>query len=249
MKYVAPACGAIFAVLIVACGAAAQAGPEEPVAVSSTASGPFAVELGVPPALPSFAMADPTAGTMAAMAPASEPMAASQKDAPASGAGADVPPQGVYGVFPSYRYQVYAGYTFVRFYVIPNVEENTNGLNFSIAYYFRDSIAADGEAAVTFGSLSGENSRFFLGMGGARYRVPVGGADVWVHGLAGYAHLSPQTAYGGEDGFGYEVGGGVDVTPRHMRVSWRIEADMVGTHLFGTYQYSPKISFGVVYKD
>jgi hypothetical protein len=238
MKQAALVCGALFAILITSCAAAAQTVASDPSALSSTGAGPLVAQLAVPPAIPSFAMAS-----------AAEPLPAFQKDAPAAGSGADVPPQGVYGVFPSYKYQVYVGYTFVRFYVVPGVEENTNGLDFSIAYYFRDRIAVDGELGVSLGTYTGENSEFFTGMGGLRYRHPVGRVDVWIHGLAGEAHFSPQTPYGGEDGFGYAVGGGVDVSPRRLRVSWRLQADMVGTHLYGTYQYSPKISFGVVFKD
>jgi len=250
MKYGALACGAFCAILIASCTASAQTLQTQSVTLSSSSSTPlnaaFASPFSVSPQLPLLAMASP-AEPIPAFEPAFQP--ASQKDAPASGTGADVPPQGVYGVFPSYRYQVYVGYTFVRFYVVPGVAENTNGLDFSIAYYFRDSLAVDGELAVSLGSYSGESSEFFMGMGGLRYKHPVGRMDVWVHGLAGEGHFSPQTPYGTEDGFGYEVGGGIDVSPRRLRLSWRVQADMVGTHLYGTYQYSPKISIGLVYKD
>ncbi len=238
MKHGALACGAFFAILIASCTASAQTLATDSATLSSANSSTFSAQFSVPPQLPLFAIASPA-----------EPIPAFQKDAPASGSGADVPPQGVYGVFPSYRYQVYVGYTFVRFYVVPGVAENTNGLDFSIAYFFKDNIAVDGELAVSLGTYSGESSEFFMGMGGLRYKHPVGRMDVWIHGLAGEGHFSPQTAFGSEDGFGYEVGGGVDVTPRRLRLSWRVQADMVGTHLYGTYQYSPKISIGLVYKD
>ena len=68
----------------------------------------------------------------------------------------------------------------------------------------------------------------------------MGETAVWIHGLAGEARFSPQTAYGGENGFGCELGGGIDVSPRRLRVSLRLEADMLGTLLYGTYQYSPR---------
>ncbi len=246
MKQAAIVCGAVFAILIASCAASAQTVAAGPATFDSTASPtiaePFVAELGVAPAIPSFAMAS------AAM-PAAAAMPASQTDAPPSGSGADQPPVGVYGVFPSYKWQVYVGYTFLRFYVVPGVEDDTNGVDFSIAYYFRDRVAVDGELAVTGGTYTGENSQFFLGMGGLRYRHPLGEAAVWIHGLGGEAHFSPQTAYGGEDAFGYEAGGGIDISPRRLRVSLRLEADMVGSRFYGTYQYSPKISFGVVFKQ
>ncbi len=242
MKQAALVCGAVFAILIASCAASAQTVASDSATLGSTANstvpGSFVAQLDVPPAIPSFAMAS-----------AAAPMPAFQKDAPATGSGGDVPPQGVYGVFPSYKYQVYVGVAYLRFYVVPGLEENMDGLDFSIAYYFRDSIAVDGEMAVTFGTYTGQSSEFFLGMGGLRYRHPVGQTSLWIHGLAGEAHFSPQTPYGGEDGFGYELGGGVDFTPRRLRLNFRLEGDMVGTRLFGTYQYSPKVSVGVVFKD
>jgi opacity protein-like surface antigen len=246
MKQAAQVCGAVFAVLLASCAASAQSQASDsatPVFMtfSSANSEPFVAQLDVPPAIPSFAFPGAAAGA--------EPMAAFQKDAPPAGSGADVPPQGVYGVFPSYKYQIFVGYSFLRFYVVPNSEENMNGLDFSIAYFFRDRIAVDGELAVTLGTYTGENSEAFIGMGGLRYRHPMGRFDLWIHGLAGDANFSPQTAFGSENGFGYEVGGGLDYTPRHLRLSWRVQADMLGTHLYGTYQYSPKISIGFVYKD
>src|SRR5579862_114366 len=250
MRHAALACGAVFAFLIASCSVSAQTVSSDSPAPGSSASMSSAVQFGVPPALPLFAMASPAQPIPAfEPAPSPAPAFAPQKDAPAAGSGADTPPVGVYGVFPSYQYQIFVGYTFVRFFLIPGTEVNTNGLDFSIAYYFRDRLAVDGELAVSLGSYSGQNSEFFVGMGGIRYRHPVGRADIWIHGLAGEGHFSPQTAFGSEDGFGYEVGGGIDITPRRLRLSWRVQADMVGTHLYGTYQYSPKIAIGLVYKD
>jgi len=248
MKHAALACGVVFAILVASCTVSAQTVPSGSAVSGSTTLASPSVQFDVPPALPLFAMASP-AEPMPAFQPTRLPAFASQKDAPAAGSGADTPPVGVYGVFPSYQYQIFVGYTFVRFYVIPGTAENMNGLDFSVAYYFRDHLAVDGELAVAIGSYSGENSEFFAGMGGIRYRHPVGRMDIWIHGLAGEGHFSPQTAFGSEDGFGYEVGGGVDITPRRLRLSWRVQADMVGTHLYGTYQYSPKIAIGLVYKD
>src|ERR1700733_11390004 len=40
------------------------------------------------------------------------------------------PPQGVYGVFQSYDWQAYAGFTYLRFYEVPGVTGNLDGFNF-----------------------------------------------------------------------------------------------------------------------
>ena len=65
------------------------------------------------------------------------------------------PPQGVEGVFPNRNWQAYLGYTFFRFYEVPNQTVNENGFNGSVAYYLRDWIAADGELFAAFGSQGG----------------------------------------------------------------------------------------------
>lgn len=159
-------------------------------------------------------------------------------------------PQGVYGVLQSYNWQAYAGYTFLRFYEIPGVVDNMNGFNFSVVYYPHGGrIGVDGELAAAFASQSGLSTKFALGMGGARYRLPgTRGLNLWIHGLAGGSRFLPQTPFGNTDAFGFEVGGGIDLTPRGKRLGYRLQADMVGTRYFGTHQYSPKISFGLVYR-
>lgn len=231
MRYIAVVCGAIF---IFACGAGAQVAPGSSVQSESSTTNLVAAELGVP-------LAFVPAARAAAAAPMPDPTASAA--APAQqGAG-------VFAVFPEYQFEAYAGYTYFRFYAVPNVTVNMNGLNFSLAYYLRDWVAADGEFVATFGSQSGVSSKFVLGMGGVRFRwTGPRGLELWAHGLAGGSHLIPQTAYGSQDAFGFEAGGGVDLIPPHRRLGFRLQADMVGTRYFGTYQYSPKVSAGVVYK-
>ncbi len=159
-------------------------------------------------------------------------------------------PQGVYGVFQEYDWQAYGGYTFIRFLEVPGTTINMNGFDFSVAYSPNGKwFGLEGALTTGFGSSAGVNSQLVVGMGGPRLRWATGrGIDFWVHGLAGGARLTPQTPYGSGESFSYELGGGVDLTRRHQRISYRIEGDMVGTLLFGTYQDSPKISAGIVYR-
>jgi len=169
--------------------------------------------------------------------------------APVAGLAAAEPPQQVHGVLPSYYWQVYGGYTFFRFYALPNTTENMNGFSFAVAFYPREWIAADGEVTAVFGSQSGVSSRFAAGMGGVRLRMPTGRElEFWVHGLVGGAHFDPQTIFGGENALAYEAGGGVDLNPHHGRFTYRLQGDVLATHFFGTYQASPKVSVGLVYK-
>jgi len=164
------------------------------------------------------------------------------------------PPQGVYGVRPVYPFQGYFGYTFLRFYEVPGTTVNTNGFNYSIVYFpaqLHNWIGADGEFVLGLGDQYPYQARFLLGLGGARFRwAPFtrSNIEIWAHGLAGATHFTPQTPYGKQGAFAYEVGGGVDFNLHRWRYAFRVGADMVGTHYFGTNQFSPKISTGFVYK-
>ncbi|HTU34148.1 MAG TPA: hypothetical protein VMF66_10140 [Candidatus Acidoferrum sp.] len=165
-------------------------------------------------------------------------------------AAADPPPQGVYGVRPTFNFEGYVGYTWFRFYEVPGTEVNMNGLNFSIQYYPRSWIGADGEFVLTLGNQYPYQARFLLGMGGARVRMAPLRRNVfiWAHALAGATHFTPQTAYGSQGAFAYELGVGADINLSHARYAIRAGADMIGTTYFGTYQLSPKISAGMVYR-
>jgi hypothetical protein len=187
--------------------------------------------------MPAFAVAAP-----AAMPGASAfALSASAEPEPA--------PQGVYGVLQSYNWQVYGGYTHFVFYELPGVTGNLNGFNMSVVFYPHGGhIAADGEFVAAFAPQGTVSTRITIGMGGARYRLQgPRGLEIWGHGLAGGAQFIPQTAYGNTGAFAFALGGGVDFTPRHRRLGFRAQVDMVGTRFFGTHQYNPKVSLGIVY--
>jgi hypothetical protein len=192
--------------------------------------------LGSPmPAFAAPAEALPAANALALAAPTPEP--------------ADPAPQGVYGVLQNYNWQAYAGYTHFVFYELPGVTGNLNGFNMSLVYYPHGGhFAGDGEFAIAFAPQAGVSTTFGVGLGGVRYRIQVArGIELWAHGMAGYAKFVPQTAFGSEEAFAFAAGGGADLKPRHGRLGIRLQADMVGTRFFGTHQYNPKISAGLVY--
>ena len=184
--------------------------------------------------------------------PSNPPSATVSPDAPPA---PDVPwsrgdqGPGIHGVYGDTYTQVSVGYTYFRFYQVPGAEQNLNGVNASAQYYLKDWVAADGEAFGTFGSLGGQSSNFVFIGGGARVRhVMHSGIEVWAHGLVGYAHFNPSTIFGRPDGVAFETGGGVDFGKPHKRWGYRLQADLVGSYLFGSYQYSPKVSAGLVFK-
>lgn len=157
--------------------------------------------------------------------------------------------QPIYGVRPEFNWQAYGGFTYSRFYEVPGTTIDLAGFDFSVAYFPRVRwFAAEGDVSATFGSQLGANYQFVTEMGGIRLRWPTPqGSDLWVHGLAGGAYLAPKTVYGGQHAFSYEFGAGVDLARRHSPLAYRVEADLVGTFFFGTYQYSPKVTVGLVY--
>ncbi|HVB59340.1 MAG TPA: hypothetical protein VNE63_23280 [Candidatus Acidoferrales bacterium] len=235
MRYV----GFLTAILLLAYNAAAQTVEEKPLAFAS----PYAWSAGLP-SMPSAS----EAGAMAANSPIVAELTPFSPYSPLPSEPAM--PQSVQGVFPSSNWQAYIGYTFVRFYVVPGTTVNSNGFDGSLAYYYRGGwFGGEGEFVGAFGSLSGQTSNFLLGAGGPKVRWSgSSGLEIWAHGLVGGAHFSPQTTYGDEQALAYELGAGVDIPGRHQRIAYRLEGDMVGTRFFGSYQYSPKISVGVVYK-
>lgn len=158
-------------------------------------------------------------------------------------------PQQIQGVFENYSWQAYAGYTFVRFYELPKVAENQNGVNASVTWYYREWVGFDVEALAAHGSLAGASSwTVFVGAGPRLRWSGPRGLDVFAHALIGGAYFSPDTPYGSQGAFGYEVGGGVDLMPPHHRFGLRVEGDLLGTRFFQTNQWSPKVSAGIVYK-
>jgi hypothetical protein len=164
--------------------------------------------------------------------------------------GSSLPRTTVLKVIPSYGFQAYLGYTFVRFYAFPGEAANRNGVDVSMAYFFRKGLfGVEGAVTGTFGSIRGETSDFAFVGGGPRVRWSAWrGLQVWGHGLVGDGHFSPKFANLTTDGLSYELGGGVDIPSHWRRFMYRGEVDMIGSRLYNTTQYSPKVSAGVVFE-
>lgn len=158
-------------------------------------------------------------------------------------------PQTIPGVFENYSWQAYLGYTFVRFYELPAVAENQNGVNGGVTWFYNDWLGVDVEALGVHGTLAGASSwTVFVGVG-PRVRMWAGrNLEVFGHTLIGGAAFWPDTPYGSQGAFGYELGGGVDLRPHRSKFSLRLEGDLLGTRFFQTNQWSPKVSAGIVYK-
>jgi hypothetical protein len=178
---------------------------------------------------------------------APDPVTASVASQPAP---APNPQGGVIGVFENYNFQASVGYTFLRFYEAPHQIQSRNGFNSNFVYYYHGGwFGADGSLLGSFGSQFGQRSRFVFAGGGPRFRWAGRRAvEFWGHVLVGGSHYTPQTAFGSQGAFGYEMGGGVDANAHHRRLAYRLELDMIGTRYFSTYQYSPMAAVSVVWK-
>jgi opacity protein-like surface antigen len=161
-----------------------------------------------------------------------------------AGAGAQVV-QGVHS--EASPLQIGVGFTFVSFNELPATTLNNVGVNGSVVYY-HDYVGVEAQVSDAFGSQGGKTSQMLFAGGGVRFSL----ADAehplrpWVHMLIGDAHVTPQTTYGSDSALGYKVGAGVDFTPRHGRIGFRVGADMFGANFFKTYQLSPEVSAGIV---
>lgn len=157
-------------------------------------------------------------------------------------------PQDVTSVFENYSWQAYAGYTYMRFFELPSITKNTNGYNFGLVYYITNHWGVDGEFQGSYLHQGGTDGWFLFAGGGPRFRWALPrNIEVWAHGLGGWSHFTPQTAAGTQQAAAFELGGGLDLAFK-PRWSLRVSADCVGSRYFGTYQFSPKGSAGIVFK-
>jgi hypothetical protein len=228
------------AILLLAASASAQANSDNSLPLAPVATAATAANASSEPSL--FAVEATPSPMATSGAGAALPSAA--------GLGTTDQQPGVFGVFQNFNWQVNAGYTFFRFYIVPHVTENMNGLNLGMVYYPGGKwYAAEGKFVGVWGSVLGDTSKYVQGMGGGRVRWSgPRGLEVWGHGLVGGSKFLPQTAFGNQGAFAYAVGGGVDLNVHQRRFAYRVGADMVGTRFFSTYQYSPQVSVAFVYK-
>src|SRR5271168_1382620 len=130
------------AILLLAASAGAQANPD-----NSLPLAPVAPE--------AAAAAAPSAPSLFATDAAPSPSGASADGMAATSASSsnskDQQPS-VSSVFQTYNWQATAGYTFFRFYVVPHVTDNMNGINLGLQYYPGGKwYAADGEFVGAWG--------------------------------------------------------------------------------------------------
>jgi hypothetical protein len=158
--------------------------------------------------------------------------------------------QGIQGVRPedTHPIEIGVGYTFVAFQETGGLSANDSGVN-ATAIYYDNHVGVEADFTDAYGTQNGQAAQILFGGAGVRYRLPhYRSFQPWVHAVGGYTYLSPKVSLGADDAFGYKLGGGFDVNPRHARIGYRVSADLFGTRYFGTYQLSPEVTVGIVFK-
>src|ERR1700722_6834255 len=141
-------------VFLLASAAGAQSNPSSSVPTSTSQS------LSATSPLPGFALNAPLAVPEASSASAAT-AALPSGPLPSNPSAAGALPQGVHSVYQNYSFQIYGGYTFMRFYEVPSLTQNQNGFNMGAVYYYHAKfVGADGEFLATFGSAFGYSSPF-----------------------------------------------------------------------------------------
>jgi hypothetical protein len=154
-----------------------------------------------------------------------------------------VPQYGRSGDF-GYRWDLATGYEYVHFKSAP-FSANLSGIHTALAYSLNECSVVAAFGGDIF--AAGEMSKFVLLSGGGRVfwnRQPRRWSP-WTHALIGVAHVNPQVAGVGKNGFALQVGGGVDWL-LNPRLSFRGEADYVRTQLYSESQNNLQAGVGVV---
>ncbi len=148
------------------------------------------------------------------------------------------------------RFEMALGYNFVRFRSAP-ITANISGLNSSLAYFPWGHIAVEANTTTAFGSeiFDREHTKFLFYGGGLKYVEPRGQWEPWAHVLVGGVHMLPQTALGGQNGFGIKAGGGIDYNWPRQSILWiRAEGNYIRSQLYSTSQNNFMISGGIVFR-
>jgi hypothetical protein len=137
-----------------------------------------------------------------------------------------------------YNLEIALGISVVRFRS-PAYYATGVGFHSAAAFFFKDWLAVEGAVTTFFAPtiFAGEHIKFVSYGAGPKISFGRSRLEPWVHVLSGGAHVVPQTALGGKNGFEVTAGAGVDYG-LNPRVSLRLEGDYLGTRFFSQWQNS-----------
>lgn len=162
---------------------------------------------------------------------------------------APLPPGGhPYNLASEPRWQLGFGFSGMNFNGPFPLKGNLWGVNSSLSYFINEWFAVEGVATSVFSTkmiYDREHIKVGVYGGGIRMVYRETRWQPWGHLVMGFAHEQPQTAWGGRNAFAYVFGGGEDYRISSL-LSFRIQADLVGTAFFGQHQRHYQATTGLV---
>ncbi len=155
-------------------------------------------------------------------------------------------PKFLYGGRDDYRWQLGLGFSMFRF---QNSVFNATafGIKTSASYFLNDWFAVEGTVSAAYAPVINGNEHVKTLLYGAGPKIAWRQRKwaPWLHATVGGDHEQPQTAAGGRNAFGIQVGGGADYR-FNPRFSGRLGGDYVHTTFFGQSQHNFEASAGIV---
>ena len=166
---------------------------------------------------------------------------------PAEPSAAGAPdPKFAYGSRDDYRWQLGLGVSLVRFrsslFYATGVGTNT-----SVTYFTNDWLAVEGAVNTAFAPTIYRNDhvKFFSYGAGPKIAWRARKLEPWAHVIGGGMHILPQTAGHSQNGFAFDIGGGVDYR-FYPHLSLRAEVDWIKTHVLGQWGNSAQANVDIV---
>jgi hypothetical protein len=180
---------------------------------------------------------------------ADAPLVTTELAAPLDSADPAVPspkPRFLYGGRDDYRWQLGFGLSWIRFRS-SIFNASAVGTNTSVAYYTNDWFAVEGVVSTGFAPkiFDREHVKLVFYGGGPKIAWRRRRWEPWMHAIVGGVHEMPQTAAGGKNSFGLQMGGGADYR-FNPRFSGRLEGDYMRSQFFSQSQNNFQLIASVV---
>jgi hypothetical protein len=155
-------------------------------------------------------------------------------------------PKFITGGRDDFRWQLALGVTLLRFRS-PYFYATGVGTNTAVTYFTNEWFGVEGSINTAFAPTIYQNEHVKYASYGAGPKISWRNRkwEPWAHTIVGGAHIFPQTAAGGKNGFALQVGGGADYRI-YPHLSARIGADWVRTRFFGQWEDSAQANAAVV---
>jgi hypothetical protein len=167
------------------------------------------------------------------------------------------------GIFVPFRgcFSIGVGYQYQHFNVLGTTFHNHDYTTDFGMHLFdlvtgaegRLTVGVEGTATAGFGGHTNGNPSLdvksvFLGGGPHIAIESTSRFEPWVHGLVGWERLrfTQSDTLGANSALGYMIGGGVDIRIR-PKLSWRVQADYLGTHFQSSLQSNYSTGTGIIF--